>query len=189
LGNPGPNYKNTRHNVGFKVIELLSKQLNLKFKKKFFQPYLYCHKVYKGQRIVLVKPLTYMNRSGMIIPSLLKKYKLNISNLLIITDNMDLEPGRCKLKLKGSAASHNGLKSVSSCVKNNDYMRLYIGIGHPGNRADVLNHVIGHIEPSKKDTYYESYKNCAFAVIKILEGSIEQVMNELNRKKSRTKSF
>lgn len=125
-----------------------------------------------------------MNNSGSIIPSILKKYKLETSNLLVLCDNMDMQPGRCKLKLKGSPAAHNGLKSISSFVKSNDYMRIFIGIGHPGSRDAVIAHVIGDPSEAELLSYEKSYNNAASAVLKISEDLHEQVMNELNRKRT-----
>ena len=124
-----------------------------------------------------------MNSSGIIIPFLLKKYKLNMTSLLILCDNLDLEPGRCKLKLKGSSAAHNGLKSIANSIGSNDYMRIFIGIGHPGSREAVRDHVLGDPDTSELSVYEQSYRNAADAVLRISEGLQEQVMNELNRKK------
>lgn len=125
-----------------------------------------------------------MNNSGSIIPSLLKNFKMKRENLLVICDNLDLEPGRCKLKLKGSPAAHNGLKSISSVIDSNDYMRLYIGIGHPGTREAVRDHVIGDPEDREISSYELSYEKAAAAVLNIADDLQERVMNELNRKKT-----
>ncbi len=184
LGNPGLQYHNNRHNVGFKVVELLSEKLNLTFKKKLFHPYLYNKCIYKNHRIVLIKPLTYMNSSGIIIPYLLKKYKMNISNLIVLCDNLDLSPGRCKLKLKGSPAAHNGLKSISKTLHSDDYMRIFIGIGHPGSRDAVKDYVLGDPEEDDYSLYELSYEKSSEALLKISDDLQEQVMNELNRKKN-----
>ncbi len=128
-----------------------------------------------------------MNNSGSIIPLLLKKQRMDRKNLLVIADNMDLEPGRCKFKIKGSPAAHNGLKSISHFIETDDYMRLYVGIGHPGNRTGVIDHVLGDPDISEVDFYNESYQNAVSAILKISEGLQEQVMNELNRKKTGNK--
>lgn len=127
-----------------------------------------------------------MNNSGSIIPYILKHYKLDISNLIILCDNMDLTPGRCKLKMKGSPASHNGLKSIAAYIQSNEYMRIFIGIGHPGSREAVIDHVIGDPREDELSYYVESYENAADAVLKVSENLHEQVMNGLNRKQSGT---
>ena len=123
-----------------------------------------------------------MNSSGIIIPYLLKKYKMSISNLIVLCDNLDLNPGRCKLKLKGSPAAHNGLKSIANTIDSNDYMRIFIGIGHPGSREAVKDHVIGDPFEDELSLYNESYVKAANAVLNVSDGLSEQVMNELNRK-------
>lgn len=128
--------------------------------------------------------MTYMNSSGYIIPALFKKYKMDQTNLLIICDNLDLQPGRCKLKLKGSPAAHNGLKSISKVIGSNDYMRIFIGIGHPGTRDEVKDYVLGDPEAESMASFDQSYTNSVEAVLKISEDLQERVMNELNRKKS-----
>jgi len=125
-----------------------------------------------------------MNSSGKIIPYLFKKFSFNNKNLIVLCDNLDLEPGRCKLKLKGSPASHNGLKSITDIIDTNDYMRIFIGIGHPGNRDHVRNYVLGDPQKEELPVYEESYRNAAAAVLKISEGLQDQVMNELNRKRT-----
>lgn len=126
-----------------------------------------------------------MNTSGLIIPYLFKKFKLNSQNLIVLCDNLDLIPGRCKFKLKGSPASHNGLKSVANNIGTNEYMRIFIGIGHPGNRDLVKDYVLGDPGEEELPVYEESYRNAVDAILKISDGLQDQVMNELNRKKSR----
>lgn len=124
-----------------------------------------------------------MNSSGNIIPYLFKKYKMNMSNLIVLCDNLDLQPGRCKFKLKGSPAAHNGLKSISNTLNSDDYKRIFIGIGHPGSREAVKDYVLGDPVDDDLLTYALSYKNSSEAVLNILDDLQEQVMNELNRKK------
>lgn len=189
LGNPGLQYQNNRHNVGFKVVELLSEKLNSTFNKKLFQPFLISKCIYKNHRIVLIKPLTFMNSSGIIVPYLFKKYKMDINNLIVLCDNLDLNPGRCKFKLKGSPAAHNGLKSISNALDSNDYKRIFLGIGHPGKRSAVKDYVLGDPDENDLSLYHESYKNAADALLKISEDLEEQVMNELNRKKDSSEGF
>lgn len=184
LGNPGPKYENTRHNVGFQVIELLSRELGLSFKKKIFQPYQYCKTEFEGNRLVFVKPLTYMNRSGEIFSSLFRSFKMSQENVLVLCDNLDLPPGRSKLKLKGSPAAHNGLKSISSYLDSSEYKRIFIGIGHPGHRDDVKDWVLGSADADEEADYKQAFRNCADAILDISRDKMDRVMNELNRKKT-----
>ena len=175
---------NNRHNVGFKVVELLSKELDATFKKKIFHPFLISKCTFHNHRIILIKPLTFMNSSGIVIPYLLKKYNFSNRSLIVLCDNLDLDPGRCKLKLKGSPASHNGLKSITNVIATNEYKRIFIGIGHPGNRDQVKDYVLGDPHEKELPVYEESYRNAADAVLKISEDLQDQVMNELNRKRT-----
>lgn len=130
----------------------------------------------------MVEPLTYMNRAGEIFPSIFRTFKMNRDNLLILCDNLDLEPGRSKLKMKGSPAAHNGLKSISGSLASNDYMRIFIGIGHPGNKDDVRDWVLGDFRESDIPLFEQSWRNCADAVLRVALDQSERVMNELNRK-------
>jgi len=183
LGNPGRQYENTRHNVGFKVVELLARELELSFRKRFLKAYSYCITQYKGNKIILIKPLTYMNCSGEILQHLLKKFRMKKENLLVICDNLDLPPGRCKLKLKGSPAAHNGLKSITAALKSSNYMRIFIGIGHPGHRDLVRDYVLGIPDKNEWPVYEESFHSSAKAILDISENLRDRVMNELNRKR------
>lgn len=124
-----------------------------------------------------------MNLSGNILPDIFNKFKMKRENLLILCDNLDLPPGRCKLKLKGSPAAHNGLKSISEVLGSNEYMRIFIGIGHPGSRDLVRDYVIGDPGEEEWPAYDESFRKCADAILDICDDQREKVMNELNRKK------
>lgn len=104
--------------------------------------------------------------------------------MLVLCDNLDLEPGRCKLKLKGSPAAHNGLKSITAHIQSNDYMRIFLGVGHPGDRELVREWVVGDPDQSELPLYEEAYKKTAEAILGVLNGQTERVMNELNRKKA-----
>ena len=183
LGNPGLKYEKTRHNVGFDLIELLSGQLNLFMKKPLFQNYLYSSVLKGHRRIHLVKPLTYMNRSGDILPSLIRKFSLSAENILIVCDNLDLNPGRIRMKPGGSSAGHNGLKSVMQSLESGNFFRLYIGIGRPGRDSSVVDHVLGFFSRSDR-TLIDSAIQRAVSLIHGLEDQdMEQLLNEINSKK------
>ena len=125
-----------------------------------------------------------MNRSGTVLPYLMKYYKLETRQVLIVLDNMDLDPGQCRLKLNGVSSSHNGLKSVLQHVKTDDFMRLYLGIGRPGRNGDVVKYVLGRAGQSEKKIYEEMFGKAAETILKLTEQKPEQVMNELNRKRT-----
>lgn len=125
-----------------------------------------------------------MNRSGEIFPAIFRQFGMERENLLVLCDNLDMDPGRCKYKLKGSPAAHNGLKSVGASLGSNDYRRIFIGIGHPGSRDEVKDWVLGDPDVEEKLRYEEAYRSCADAILRIALDQSERVMNELNRKSS-----
>ena len=141
LGNPGPDYRDTRHNAGFWFLDQWAASRGLVFKKAWFQPYVWCSLVQGGHQIFFVKPMTYMNLSGTVLPVLLQKFRASPDDLLVVFDQMDLPPGRVRLKPKGSHAGHNGLRSVETALGSSDYYRLAIGIGRPAR--DILDYVLG----------------------------------------------
>ncbi len=143
LGNPGEGYRNTRHNVGFLLVDLLADSLGLELKKPLFKNYLKGKASQAGGEFHLVKPLCYMNHSGEILPGLLRASKLPLSRLIVVVDNMDLPVGRVRMKLKGSSAGHNGLKSLIAHLGTPDFQRLYVGIGRPKGGITVVDHVLG----------------------------------------------
>ena len=144
LGNPGLRYTLSRHNVGFMMTELLTEQLVLSLRKPLFRSYEYGQNSSGHNTLHIVKPLTYMNRSGEILPAIMKKNRVEPSGLIVVTDNMDLPIGRIRMKPGGSSAGHNGLKSVMTHVGSSDFYRLYIGIGRPAEGESVVDHVLGN---------------------------------------------
>ena len=162
LGNPGSKYHRTRHNVGFDLIELLSEQLVLSLKKPLFRQYEYAGDFSGTNSLHLIKPLTYMNRSGDIMPGLLRRKKISTESLLIITDNMDLPPGKVRMKASGSSAGHNGLKSIIHNVGSGNFFRLYIGVGRPEKGTSVVDHVLGEFSGQDRVKVDESLKDAPF---------------------------
>ena len=182
LGNPGPKYEKTRHNVGFDLIELLAEQLNLFLRKPLFRNYRIASVVLEGRQIHLVQPLTYMNRSGDVLPGLMKKYGLEISDLVIAVDNMDLLPGRLRMKTGGSSAGHNGLKSLIGRAGRADFHRLYIGIGRPSGGDSVVDHVLGLFSDEDRLQIDKALERCANLLRSSTGGTLENFRNEINRK-------
>ena len=127
LGNPGSNFFHTRHNVGFEFVDRLVAKNGLTFKK--IKNYEYSNFNFRNKRVVLVKPLTYMNLSGNIFPSVFSKFYMKIVNILVVLDNIDLPLGKCKLRKIGGPSTHNGLRSISDSLGSTKYSRLYIGVG------------------------------------------------------------
>lgn len=148
LGNPGEKYVATRHNVGFHWISRLAEELNIQFKSESKFHGLCTVSTQTNEQIWLLKPQTYMNASGMAVAAIARFYKITPEQMLVIHDELDLPPGAAKLKFSGGAGGHNGLKDIISHLATQDFWRLRIGIGHPGNKHAVVDYVL---HPPKQD--------------------------------------
>jgi len=184
LGNPGPAYAETRHNVGFLCLEGIAEKERLRLKRPFLADYALSVFYYGVKRVVLVKPLTYMNKSGIILPYLMKKYGVAADHLIVAVDNMDLPPGQCRLKLKGSSAGHNGLKSLIAHLGTSDFLRLYIGVGRPGEKVSVVDHVLGVPEGEERDSFHRGVNRGVEAFYAVLENGATGAMNGINGKQA-----
>lgn len=150
LGNPGVKYVETKHNVGFMLIDKICKDLNLQFTvDKIFQAEI-ASTFLNGEKIYFIKPTTFMNESGKAVHALLTYYGLDIEDLLVIYDDLDMEVGKIRLRSKGSAGGHNGIKSIIKHIGSQEFKRIKIGIGRPKNGMTVVHHVLGKFD---KDDY------------------------------------
>ena len=183
LGNPGTQYQNTRHNVGFKVADRVAADANKSFKKPMFKSYRLCTVEAGESRLYLLKPLTYVNRSGMAASQALRALGIDITDMLVVCDNLDLNPGSCRIKRGGKDAGHNGLKSIIECTGSGGFLRLYIGIGHPGRQDAVVDWVLGEPDAGDGKMIEDSVGRAAEAIEALLTQDLEQVMNDLNRKR------
>ena len=143
LGNPGDKYFETKHNVGFMLVDQMAKSLNLTFSHdKIFQADI-ASTFLNGEKVYFVKPTTFMNESGKAVHALLTYYGLDIEDLLVIYDDLDMEVGKIRLRAKGSAGGHNGIKSIIAETGTQEFDRIKIGIGRPQKGMTVVNHVLG----------------------------------------------
>ncbi|WP_349409067.1 aminoacyl-tRNA hydrolase [Pseudalkalibacillus sp. SCS-8] len=179
LGNPGNKYEETRHNVGFKVIDQLSDSLSIPLNKQKFNGLFGIGEV-NGHKICLLKPLTYMNRSGDSIIPLMNYYKVKQDDLLVIYDDLDLAPGKLRLREKGSAGGHNGMKSIIQHLGNQDFKRIRIGIGRPEHGEPVHEYVLKSFRPDQKQAIEESLQRSAEACENWIDTPFLQVMNRYN---------
>ena len=179
LGNPEPEYSNTRHNMGFDVINKISESSNIKVSKSKFDA-LYGMGEINNKKVILLKPQTYMNLSGESIIKFKKFYKISNKNIIVIYDDIDLKIGDIRLKPKGSSGTHNGMKSVIENLKTEDFIRVRVGIGTPKHKEDMINYVIGPIPKREKEVLEQSIKKAAQSVIEILENGIDVAMNKFN---------
>jgi PTH1 family peptidyl-tRNA hydrolase len=182
LGNPGPRYEDTRHNVGFWLVDTLARRLGASFRKPFLKPYSLARAEHGEGRLVLIKPLTFMNRSGQVFPEVLSRADAQLPQLIVVCDTLDLPPGQCRLRRKGSSAGHKGLASIIRALGREDFMRLYVGIGHPGRSDAVVDYVLGVPSMADEALLAVGIERGAEAILALLREDPEKVMNGLNQK-------
>lgn len=180
LGNPGPKYVKTRHNIGFMVIDELLKRHHLTLDKEKFQG-LYTMQQINGEKIVLLKPLTYMNLSGEAVRPLMDYYDISLEDLVVIYDDLDLEPGKVRLRQKGGHGGHNGIRSLIDQLGTKEFKRIRLGIGRPSVPMPVPNYVLGSFQEDEKELISESILHAADACEAWLDKSYLEVMNQFNR--------
>lgn len=179
LGNPEEDYSNTRHNMGFDTINKISKKYGIEVNQKKFKG-LIGKGIIEGKKVILLKPQTFMNLSGESIRECIDFYKIDIKNLIIIYDDIDIEPGIIKLRKKGGAGSHNGMKSVVSQLKTTDFCRIRIGIGCPEDKANLIEYVIGAIDEEEVPLLEEGVCKASKALEEILKNGFDIAMNKYN---------
>ncbi len=151
LGNPGSKYENNRHNIGFMAVDAIAREHGFPAFKKKFQG-LTSEGTVGGEKVIILKPQTYMNNSGQSVVEAAKFYKIPLDKIAVFHDELDLVAGKIRTKKGGGAAGHNGLRSMDSHLNSNDYWRVRLGIGHPGDKAMVHNHVLSDF--SKNDSIW-----------------------------------
>lgn len=179
LGNPGKQYENTRHNVGFEVIDELSKRWDIPLNHTKFKG-MYGIGHWKGQKVLLLKPLTYMNLSGESIRAVIDYYQIDMEDVLIIYDDLDLPVGKIRLRQKGSPGGHNGIKSTVSHLGTQVFNRIRIGIDRPAAGMSVPDYVLGKFRPEELAIVKETVTKSADACEAWLDRPFLQVMNDYN---------
>jgi PTH1 family peptidyl-tRNA hydrolase len=165
-------------------METLAKKTNSVFKKSFFSNYCLSRGVFEGNEFFLVKPLTYMNRSGLIFDTVGKKLKITPDNIVVICDNMDLFPGVVRLKKNGGDAGHNGLKSIIEHLNTTNFCRLYVGVGRPLEKDRVAEYVLGIAQQKEKEEFIKGINLAVKCLLDIIIFPVEKVMNEINKTKN-----
>ena len=178
LGNPDDKYIDTRHNTGFKVIDSLAQELGIDVRKRKFGSRFGLGE-FADNKLILLKPWQYMNRSGQAVATAAGFYKLNIGELIVVTDDMDLEPGRIRLRYKGSAGGHNGLADIIQKLGTNEFARCRIGIGQSAE-ADAVGYVLGKPQEDEKPLLAAAIERARNAVLCWIEYGIETAMNKFN---------
>lgn len=182
LGNPGKEYDNTRHNIGYALIDKLSEQHQISVGSIQHRA-LTGKGMIAGQKVLLVKPLTFMNLSGESIRALADYYKIDIeTELVVISDDISLAPGQIRIRKRGSAGGHNGLKNIIAQLGREDFQRIRIGVGEKPAGYDLVDYVLGHFTKEEQALMQEGLDKVAEALLLLLSGEIDKAMNQFNRK-------
>ncbi len=179
LGNPGEEYENTRHNLGFRVVNELAARLGLASLKSKHQSFI-GEGVIAGHKIVLAEPQTFMNNSGAAVRGLLSWYKIDPKKLIVIYDDVDLEVGQIRVREQGSAGGHHGLESIIASVGSPEFARVRVGIGRESLSGDVAGYVLQNIPPAQRATLETAIINAAEAVQAIITDGLPAAMNKFN---------
>ncbi len=181
LGNPGEKYENLRHNIGFKAIDYLANQLNVPLNK------IGCKAVYgsviiNGEKIILAKPQTYMNLSGESVLDLSNYFKVELDKIIIIYDDIDLKAGDIRIRPKGSAGTHNGMKSIIYQLQSDSFTRVRVGVSPPPEGWDLKDYVLSKFTEEEKDQIENSIKDAADAVQLIIKDGVSAAQQVYNKK-------
>ena len=178
LGNPGKKYENTRHNMGFIAVDLLAEKYGIKVDKIKFKALVGEGRI-AGQKVLLVKPQTYMNLSGQSVMEVMNFYKEDIGNLIVIYDDIDIPTGTIRLRKKGSAGTHNGMRNIVYLLQEDGFPRIRVGIGSE-SKVDLIHYVTSGVTKKEKDLLEDALTRAADAAACIVEKGIEKAMNEYN---------
>jgi PTH1 family peptidyl-tRNA hydrolase len=180
LGNPGPDYEETRHNAGFWFVDRLAREQNQAFRNESRHHGLLCKLNIAGTDVRLLKPTTFMNRSGQAVSSLANYFRISAEEMLVVHDELDLEPGQARLKQGGGHAGHNGLRDIMSALGSRDFHRIRIGIDHPNDRGVVVNYVLGRPSKSDREAIDVAIGDAIESLDEIVRGEMNKAMNRLH---------
>lgn len=181
LGNPTKEYEKTRHNVGFEAIDILADKAGTTVTEKKHKA-LYGKGYIGGQKVILAKPQTYMNLSGESIREIADFYKIEPENIIILCDDINLSEGQLRIRLKGSAGGHNGLKNIISHLGTQEFPRIRIGVGEKPRGMDLADYVLGRFPKEQQAVMEEAYRDAAEAACMMIEDGADAAMNHYNRK-------
>ncbi|MGQ9627382.1 MAG: aminoacyl-tRNA hydrolase [Anaerolineae bacterium] len=179
LGNPGPEYARNRHNLGFRCLERLAQAHGLSFKKRQARAYLAFGEIF-GRKVILAKPLTFVNLSGRAVRELARFYKIPPADILVIYDDLDLMPGKIRLRPSGGAGGHKGMRSIIESLGTQDFPRLRVGIGRPPGHMNPADYVLQDFSPEEEEMMEEVCDRAVAAVELFLRGGVASAMNTYN---------
>ena len=180
LGNPDKKYEHTRHNIGFDVVDALAAKYNIDIKDKKHKA-LCGTGVIEGMKVLLVKPQTYMNLSGESVADVVNFYKIDPEeDMIVIFDDISLEPGRIRIRKKGSAGGHNGIKNIIAMTGTSGFKRIKVGVGEKPQGWDLADHVLGRFSDEDRQNAEEAIKNAMDAAVLIMQDETDRAMNLYN---------
>jgi len=180
LGNPGPQYEHTRHNAGCWLVDALARHHDGSFRMESKFSGEVCQISVAGHLLWLLKPLTFMNRSGQSVGRLADFYKIPLPAILVVHDDLDLPPGTVRLKRAGGHGGHNGLRDIISHLGGNDFLRLRLGIGHPGISKDVIDYVLCRAPRNEQQLIERAVEDALRELPRLLDGQLEKAMHALH---------
>lgn len=180
LGNPGKKYDSTRHNIGFEVVDYIGRKFDIPVTKPKFKAHIGEGRI-GSEKVILVKPQTYMNLSGESVMSIVEYYDVPMENVIVIYDDIDTEMGKIRIRKKGSAGSHNGMKSIIYLLQDDSFPRIRMGIGKPDNRQ-LADFVLDRFTKDEIPYMEDAIKNACDSVEIILKEDIDKAMNNFNKK-------
>lgn len=182
LGNPTKEYDKTRHNVGFSVLDVLADKYGIDVSERKHRAY--CGKgVIEGQKVLLLKPQTFMNLSGESLRSAVDYYKIDPEDIIVIYDDISLDPGQLRIRLKGSAGGHNGIKNIIAQLGTQEFPRIKVGVGAKPPRMDLADYVLSRFSKGEQERMDEAFRDAAEAAVMMMTEGAERAMNHYNAKK------
>ena len=184
LGNPGREYVNTRHNAGFYVVEKLAYELGEDISERKYKG-VFTRVRIGNEKAIILEPLTYMNNSGESVRAFMDYFKIDASDVIVIYDDINLKPGNLRIRLKGSAGGHNGIKSLIAHIGTSDFPRIKVGVGEKPPKMDLADHVLGHFNDEDKKLLDEAASDAIEAIRLLVAGEYDMAMNRYNVKKTK----
>jgi PTH1 family peptidyl-tRNA hydrolase len=181
LGNPGKKYNITRHNIGFEVVDELARQNNIKMTKTKFKSIVGEGRI-AGEKVLIVKPQTYMNLSGEAVMKIMNYYELPIENLVVVYDDIDIDPGKLRIRKKGSGGSHNGMRNIIYLLKKDSFPRVRVGVGKPHPNQNLADYVLERFPKSEQELLVPVVKDAVSAIETMIKDDVDLAMNRYNSK-------
>ncbi len=182
LGNPESKYDNTRHNIGFAAVDYMAEKLGVSFNKKKFNA-IYADTIWGDNKVLLVKPLTYMNNSGEAVAEFASFFKIPPERIIVVFDDISLDVSKIRIRRKGSAGGHNGIKSIIAHAGTQNFMRIKVGVGEKPSGWDLADYVLGHFSEEDTSKIKEVMPDILQAAVFMMQGDVDKAMNDYNAKK------